>query len=578
MMKSESTHSGVQVSCSTLRLFLAFLILAAGWIRGAAAAPPASGLGSSVMVVYNSRMPESKAVAEHYALARQVPAAQVLGLALSTAEVISRREFSRSLEEPLFDRLTGRRLWRLNPRKRTGPEETDYRPVQEASVRYLVLCYGVPLRIEHDPTLVEPAAERLRPELKRNGAAVDSELAFLPQLRQDFLRAGPLNNWLYGTTNAARLQPTNGILVVCRLDGPSADIALHLVDKAMDAETNGLWGRAYCDLRGIRTGDYKTGDEFMALAAEACRRAGMDTVVDEKPETLPVEFPLSDVAVYAGWYAGDACGPFALPTVEFRPGAIAYHLHSFSAATLRSTSAHWVGPLLARGATATLGCVDEPYLAGTPNIGLLLERLLNHHFTLGEAAYAAQKTLSWQTTVIGDPLYRPALLAPDLLHYRLERRFSRLTEWSHTRVVNLNLLLGANPAELVSYLQTMPLTPFSAVIQEKLFELFRLLKQPGDARGALEKALADSPSPQQRTRLLLTLADLQQEAGDVAAAYQTLERVPTELPHYPALLAIYKRLDLLAGQLNRTQDAARWRLEMERLSPPPPATNFNGVK
>ena len=28
-------------------------------------------------------------------------------------------------------------------------------------------------------------------------------------------------------------------------------------------------------------------------------------------------------------------------------------------------------------------------------------------FSFGEAAYASQPVLSWQTTVIGDPLYRP---------------------------------------------------------------------------------------------------------------------------------------------------------------------------
>ena len=53
---------------------------------------------------------------------------------------------------------------------------------------------------------------------------------------------------------------------------------------------------------------------------------------------------------------------FTLPKVEFMPGAFAYHLHSFSATTLRSASQGWCGPLLAKGATCTMGCVYEPYL------------------------------------------------------------------------------------------------------------------------------------------------------------------------------------------------------------------------
>ena len=47
----------------------------------------------------------------------------------------------------------------------------------EAKVRYAVLCYGVPLRIAEDPALREPGADNLPNALRRNGAAVDSELS-----------------------------------------------------------------------------------------------------------------------------------------------------------------------------------------------------------------------------------------------------------------------------------------------------------------------------------------------------------------------------------------------------------------
>ena len=38
--------------------------------------------GDEVVVIYNSRVPESKQVAEHYAALRQVPANQIFGFAL----------------------------------------------------------------------------------------------------------------------------------------------------------------------------------------------------------------------------------------------------------------------------------------------------------------------------------------------------------------------------------------------------------------------------------------------------------------------------------------------------------------
>jgi hypothetical protein len=58
------------------------------------------------------------------------------------------------------------------------------------------------------------------------------------------------------------------------------------------------------------------------------------------------------------------------------------------------------------GAVATLGNVFEPYLSLTPNLDIFHDRL-RAGFTFAEAAYMSQKFLSWQTTFVGDPLYRP---------------------------------------------------------------------------------------------------------------------------------------------------------------------------
>ena len=46
---------------------------------------------TEVAIVFNSRVPESKEVAEYYAQRRQVPKEQVIGLELPTAEAIDRK-------------------------------------------------------------------------------------------------------------------------------------------------------------------------------------------------------------------------------------------------------------------------------------------------------------------------------------------------------------------------------------------------------------------------------------------------------------------------------------------------------
>ena len=53
-----------------------FLLIAALTLAGRVRAEDS---GKSVVVVYNTQMPESKEVADHYAARRQVPPSQVFG-------------------------------------------------------------------------------------------------------------------------------------------------------------------------------------------------------------------------------------------------------------------------------------------------------------------------------------------------------------------------------------------------------------------------------------------------------------------------------------------------------------------
>ena len=80
-----------------------------------------------------------------------------------------------------------------------------------------------------------------------------------------------------------------------RLDGPTAEIARGLVDKALQGEADGLWGRTYFDLRNTTDPAYKMGDDWIRNASEVCRHLGFDTIVDENPGTFPAGFPMSQI-------------------------------------------------------------------------------------------------------------------------------------------------------------------------------------------------------------------------------------------------------------------------------------------
>jgi uncharacterized protein (TIGR03790 family) len=533
-----------------MRTIVVFLVFCLSGLALAAA-----DTGAQVVVVFNTRVAESKQVADHYARLRQVPSAQVIGLNLPQGETMTRAEYREQLEKPLLKELESRGIFSSKPeitpatQGRAGSVEWKLL----TSIRYVVLCYGVPLRIAKDSNVVEEVALGMPVPLRRNEAAVDTELALLPLHNKNLPLTGPLNNPFYGATNAALLHPTNGILMVARIDGPTAAIARGLVDKAMEAETNGLWGRAYFDLRGITEGAYKDGDVILRMAADATRRIGYDTIVDEAPETFPAAFPMSHVAFYGGWYDTHVSGPFARPKVEFMPGAIAYHLHSFSAQTIRSADTHWVGPLLAAGATATLGCVDEPYLSGTPDIGAMFARFILLGFSFGEAAYAGQPFLSWQTTVVGDPLYRPFRLRPQDQHAQLEKQKSPLLEWSHLRVVNLNLVGGYPAAEVVTYLEELQLTRRSAVLMEKLGDLYQQVGKPLSSIDAYRRALKLEPSPQQRVRLTFALADRLRENQKQEEAYALLQEFLRDSKDYPDRPGVVRQLIPLAQELKKPE-------------------------
>ena len=500
-------------------------------------APRVFAGGDEAVVVYNTLMPGSEMVAEHYAAMRQVPAAQVFGFPMSTNEEISRAEFRDTLQDPLLDKLTSSQLWTFGrisapATKQHAAMITD--GVIHSKIRYAVLCYGVPLKIAQDDSLEEESPAHLPKEFLVNYAAVDSELATLPTIRMRLPLTGPMFNPFYTCTNPAALTPTNGILLVARLDGPTAEIANRLVDKAMDAETNGLWGRAYFDARGLPSKDkYHLGDQWILSAAETAHRMGFETNLDDVPDTLRAGYPLSQVALYAGWYDTDASGPFAAPKVDFMPGAFAYHLHSYSAKTLRSFEHNWVGPLIGKGATCSMGCVYEPYLIETPNVAFFLEAFGNG-FTFGEAAWVAQPSLSWQSTVAGDPLYRP--FGRDLIKQRrdLALRKSPLIEWAVLRIIDIQLVRVVPEEKAVELLDRLNQAQLSPVLAEKQADLYESLGKPASSIELTQKAISVALSPNQRLRLRLELANRLLAAGRKDEALTDLRQILLEQPDYPA--------------------------------------------
>ncbi|PYK35502.1 MAG: hypothetical protein DME54_04585, partial [Verrucomicrobia bacterium] len=166
------------------------------------------------------------------------------------------------------------------------------------------------------------------------------------------------------------------------------------------------WGRAYVDGSNKTVAGWAAGDEWLAEIVGQFHKVGIPVVYEDTPALFPDAYPMTDCALYYGWYAGSVTGPFARPDFHLVPGAIAVHIYSFSASTLRDSNTNWVASLVSKGAAASLGNVYEPYLQLTSRLDTFNDRLL-HGFTFAESAYMATPALSWMSVMVGDPLYRP---------------------------------------------------------------------------------------------------------------------------------------------------------------------------
>ena len=512
--------------------------------------PPPSNLpdlAAHTLVVFNQADPDSQSLAETYAKARSIPADRVIGLTCALTEEITRTDFESTIRKPLEELFQSRgwmkRTDNFLPNPVLGLEGNV--PVQQSKenpIWIMVLMRGMPLKIAEDPTVLAP--ENLMSQLRANAASVDSELALLP------IQGLPLYGLIANPYFAdKRIRPftsffSNYLIMVTRLDGPSPGIVRRMIQDAVEVEKTELTGRAFFDLRSIEKKDdpYRLGDDWIERAALLFQARGFEVEIDRRAEVAPKYAPWDQIAFYAGWYTGDFQGPFELPTARFRRGAIAYHIHSFSAETVRSETKNWVGPLLSHGATATMGAVYEPYLRFTPDISLFVSALLSG-LSFAEAAYQSQLSLSWMVTFVGDPLYRPF---PRNFYENLDAAQTADSPdlpWFRLRKVRLLANAGSLSETKTAVAKLVEDFPKNEIILEGGADIYKDLNEKKDATELYEKALdlVAEREPRDRLRLLMKLAELNRRDEKPKEALKLYEKLMVEYPEAAKSLGLGDR-------------------------------------
>ncbi len=483
-------------------------------------------LAQTTIVVYNRAAPDSAALARFYAQARHIPNDHLVGLECSTEEEISRQEYDETIAEPLRKVFAERKWWTLRT------DANNQTAVQANEIHFVALIRGMPLKIrstaQYDGD--KPEQNQLG---SQNNASVDSELALLGLFTRQI--SGPTGNPYFQSFRAIAELGNSPLLLVCRLDAPTAKIVRRMITDAVAAEKSGLWGRAYVDGANNTSGGLADGDNWLKAVVKGLRQAGIPTVYDLDSALLPSGFPMNDCALYYGWYAGGVIGPFTDPGFAFLPGAIAVHIHSFSANTLRSADTNWVAPLLHKGAAASLGNVYEPYLELTAHLDIFNDRLL-HGFTLAESAYMSERVLSWMNVVVGDPLYRPYA---SWLQLEAKRDNRPKTTWQFYH----DFAVKNAGRQKADYLAAARKAAVRAANGPMLEDLSLMEKESDDFASAanhLEQARSVYTRPEDILRTVLEQADALIKAKDKKAALALLRSVAQSVPDAPATALLRK--------------------------------------
>lgn len=289
---------------------------------------------------------DSLSVARHYAERRGVPKENILELKLPPIEQGLKPQIIDDIREHLLDKkLAGK-------------------------IRVIVPCYGIQLRL--------------------GNRSLDSMLMDLFD-RYTWGR-------IMGTPNPyfrrnEYFDPTWGLYLVSRLDGPNVKIAKALVDKAIGAE---------------RTVTAKSGTAFFSNPdfLKECQKVANrhDVVFISRNNSYTKNSTIPDSTF---WLFGSGHPYRSIRLDPWPTGAVAGFLKSDTMTKINDKKARfWVQGFLEEGITATYGAAIEPYLQGYTRGDVLFDSFWSGKNTFAESYAIATPTVRWAMSAIGDPLYK----------------------------------------------------------------------------------------------------------------------------------------------------------------------------
>ncbi len=353
---------------------------------------------AEVLVVVNDSSAISQAIGAYYAAVRAIPAENVFHLpaGASSSETISRTTFNVEVRDALIQYLS------------------VAKPHLKDQVLYIVLTKGVPLRISGATDAY---------------ASVESELCLLfTGLLGDTEQSGWINNPYFNKN-----QPFSSLVanapkyLLCRLDGYETPLdtttgvpvdVKGLIDRAQSPATSGAF---LLDKDSSKSRGYASGNNWLDAAATTLGQLGQTVVLDGSTTFVGNQ---TNLLGYASWGSNDCCtagapyygevpaGSQNVYPGTFVNGALTTDYVSTNGRTFLTSATYGqslVADLIRLGATGCAGHVFEPYLNSIVRPQVLFPRFLTGYDAI-EAFYMGMPFLSWQNTVVVDPLMKSGVI------------------------------------------------------------------------------------------------------------------------------------------------------------------------
>ena len=227
-------------------------------------------------------------------------------------------------------------------------------------------------------------------------------------------KKAPVDGWIenpfyLGFRDRPEAIPRRDVLMVSRLDGPTAASVRRIIDDTLSAEKEGLVGTAYFDARwpidsSAKLSGYKLYDSSIHRAAEQVQKNSDLPVRIDASSDLFQHGQCPDAALYCGWYSLAKY----VDAFKWQKGAVGYHIASSECTTLKKKNSQvWCKRMIEEGVCATIGPVAEPYVQAFPMPEVFFGFLTDGILSLAECYMVSLPFLSWKMVLIGDPLYHP---------------------------------------------------------------------------------------------------------------------------------------------------------------------------